>query len=90
MENGVIVIGYKNKHFYQDFFITKHRHLDDLVLDFNRMVKTLKPEQLKAIAGLSVYALGIIDDDTGKLISYEKPSFVIDIPELVKEVKQYE
>lgn len=83
---GRIVIGYYNLGgFYQDVIITRHRHLDDLILDFKRMLKTLTNEQIKPLSRVVVHAIGEIDDEIGTLIDWPKKELIIQFPEYIPE-----
>lgn len=83
---GRIVIGYYNLGgFYQDLVITRHRHLDDLIIDFKRMVKTLTNEQIKPLSRVVVQAVGEIDDETGTLTNWPKKELIVQFPEYVVE-----
>ena len=85
---GRIVVGYYNLGgFYQDIVITRHRHFDDLCIDFKRMVKFLTNEQLKPLSRVVVQALGEIDDETGEMINWPKKDLILQFPEYVEETK---
>ena len=86
---GRIIIGYFNKGgFYQDIVPTNHRHLDDLIIDFKRMIKSIDINKYKNLAGVIVYAIGEVDDELGRLIDWPKKEFIVQFPEVViDEVK---
>lgn len=89
MKNNRIVIGYKNPiGYFQDFIATRHRYIEDLTIDLNRMIQHCDTSDISYLSGIEVYALGTIDDDTGIMKSYETPEFLVQFPVQVKEVKK--
>lgn len=89
MKNNRIVIGYKNPiGYFQEVVITRHRHLDDLIIDLKRMIQHCDDTYLTAFSGVSIFGLGTIDDETGKMENYETAEFLTEFPVVAKEVKE--
>lgn len=80
---GRIIITYKSPlGFFTDCITTNHRHLEDLILDFKRMVLGLKETDKVRMADYIVYAVGSFNDDLGEIELYNKPEFIVQFPKV--------
>lgn len=87
---GKIIIGYYNflGGFFESFMVTNHKYIDDLEIDLKRMVKTAPEHVLKAQSKKIIYAVGTINDETGKITNFEANQLLVQFPEYKEEVKK--
>lgn len=85
-----LIIGYKHAKadYFVDVITTRHSDIKILTTDLSRMIKCAPDKELKAFSDMSIYLIGAVDDDEGKLIPLNKPEFLVQFPTWIEEIKE--